>query len=337
MADINVNIVRETGGVSQAGFGTALILSSTAHAYTVYTSLADLVADFATDTVVYKMASALMGQAIKPERFAVAGVEYEAGVDPVTDLSAFLNLLVADGKDFYAVLQEQDDMASQVEVSTWVGTQVKIHFIRVDVLPVAYTGTLSNRTTVVYTSIAGEYPECAIAGYGLPRLPGSLTWKNVEISGVTSEVLTGSDANDLEAGRFNYVRKYYGRKVTSDGLLQGNLYIDQQRSQDFIQLRMEENIAQLLINNDKVPYDDTGIAQIVSVVQKTLNQGFRNGIIASNKGGQALFNVTSLSLADIPQSDIDARVLKSVEFEYIEAGAIENATITGRIVTTLGV
>lgn len=337
MADINVNVTRATGGVTQAGFGTALILDSTVKDFSIYKDLASLSGDFATDTKVYEMAAALMGQEITPTQFAVAGADYEAGVDSASVLTDLLNTLVADGKDFYLVLQTSDDVEAQEAVSAWTAAQTKLHFIRVSDLPSVYTGTLGDNTAVYYTTQVDEYPDAAVAGYGLPRLPGSLTWKNIVISGITNEVLTGTEEAELAEAGFNYIRKYYGRNVTSNGLLQGGLFIDQRRSQDFVELRTEENIANLLISNDKIPYDDKGIAQVVSVVEKSLNEAFRNGIIASNEGGQALYTVNSVPRVDIPQEDIDSRILKTVTFEYEEAGAIEGATINGTIVAQLGV
>ena len=77
MSDISINIIRETGGVTRAGFGTVLILANTAQAYSIYEDLASLSDDFATDTTVYKMAQTLMSQDIQPEQFAVAGVTYK--------------------------------------------------------------------------------------------------------------------------------------------------------------------------------------------------------------------------------------------------------------------
>ena len=405
MADIVVSILRQTAGVTQAGFGTALILTNTLHTYEEYSNLSELAGDFATNTTVYAIASALLGQDIQPQKFAVAGISYTEentigsetltnsagntydfandnvvvnsiqglsdGSGPIADadidsidyeagtitftgartgsvtvtgysyysdpsgFSTLLNTLVADNRDFYAVIQEASGYAAQKEVSTWTATQTKIHFIRTTLLPAAYPATLSSRTGVYYHTTANEYAEAATAGKGLPRDPGSLTWKNQIISGVTANTITGANLTALEAGRFNTIFRSYGNVVTSDGFLQGTLFIDQTRSQDFVKLRMEENIASLLISNDKISYDDIGIAQVVSVVESTLNTAFENGIIASDAGGQAQFTVTSRRRADIPQADIDARVLRTVTFRYIEAGAIEGAEITGRIVASL--
>ena len=334
MSDISINIIRETGGVTRAGFGTVLILANTAQAYSVYEDLASLEPDFATDTTVYKMAQVLMSQDIQPEQFAVAGVTYEAGVDDVTDLSAFLDTLVQDSKDFYFVALEASDEASQEEVSSWAGAYAKSCFVRTDVLPsVSTVTTWGSNTAIYYTTQTDEYPEMAMLGFGGPRLPGSLTWKNAELATITPEALSGTILSELSAARYNVVINSYGRIVTSNGLLQGSLYIDQQRSEDYIDIRLEEDVATLLINSGKVPYDDNGIAQFVSVFENRLNQAFRQGIIAENAGGQALFTVIAVPAADIPQVDFDDRVLRTLSFSYVEAGAIEGLAATGRIVT----
>lgn len=335
MADIIVNLISETGSVTRAGFGKPLILANTQHDFKNYASLTELSNDFTSDTTVYKMAQDLLSQELQVEEFAVAGVTHTEGTDPATDLSDFLNVLVADGKDFYAVLQEQEDASDQEEVSTWVAANNKLHFIRVSDLPSVYTGTLDDNTFVAYTTQSDEYPAAAAAGAFLPKDPGSVNMNNLQISSITNEVLTGTEKSELETNRYNYVVKKYGVDVMSSSYLQGDLYIDQMRDRDYVKTTMEENIASLLINNDKIPYDDTGIAQVVSTVNKTLNQAFGNGIIASNAGGQALFTVTSQSLSDIPQQDIDDRVLKTIEFSYVESGAIDGAEITGRIVAEL--
>jgi len=193
--------------------------------------------------------------------------------------------------------------------------------------------TWGSNTSIYYTTQTEEYPEMAALGFGAPRLPGSLTWKNAELSAVTAEALSGTILLELSTARYNVVINSYGRIVTSSGFLQGNLYIDQQRSEDYVDIRLEEDVAALFINNDKIPYDDSGIAQIVSVFENRLNQVFRQGIIAANAGGQALFTVTTVPAADIPQEDFDDRVLRTLSFSYVEAGAIEGATVTGRIVT----
>lgn len=335
MTDINVSITRESGIVTGVGFGIALIVSSSLHTYKEYASLDELVSDFADTTAVYKMASALLGQSVQPEKFAVSGIDYTAGVDPVADLSTHLDTLVADGKDFYLVLQEQDDDASQVEVSTWANDNNKLHFIRADVLPSSFVGSLSDRTSVYYTTTADEYPECAVAGYGLANDPGALTWKNIVIKGITPEILTGAEESELETNRWNTIITYYNKIVTSNGFLIGSTFIDQTRTQDYVKVTMEEFIADLLITNNKIPYTDPGIAQFVSTVNKALLQAFDNGIIASDIGGNPLFTVDFKTIDEIPEQDIIDRILRTVSFEYQEAGAIEGASVSGKIVVKL--
>lgn len=67
---LNVNISRQTQSVSQAGFGTALILSLTGPmavgTLRSYSSLTDVGVDFATSDEAYKAASKLFAQSPKP-------------------------------------------------------------------------------------------------------------------------------------------------------------------------------------------------------------------------------------------------------------------------------
>ena len=261
---------------------------------------------------------------------------YTSFNDPAA-FTTLLNTLVSDGRDFYGILTEGTNYRLQKSIDTWVATQTKLYALRTQLRPADSPVSFTTRTGIYYHTTSTEYPDAAVFGQCLPKDPGSLTWKNQTIVGITPEILTSTTvtATALETARYNAIIRSYGVIVTSNGFLAQTLFIDQQRSQDYVKIRMEENIASLLINNDKIPFDDTGIVQVVSQVEATLNDAFDNGIIAADAGGQAQFTVTSTPAADIPQQDKTDRVLRTVSFSYIEAGAVEGAEITGRIVASL--
>jgi len=245
-----------------------------------------------------------------------------------------LNSLINAKKDFYFVLLDIDSYRAQEQIETWASTQNKIFVARTGYK--TYPRTLaSNRIALYYHGTTDEFIDAAIVGQCGPKDPGSITWKNQKVTGITANNLDNETLNSLLDQRINTVISSYGNIVTSSGLAGKDLYIDQVRTEDYVKLRMEENLAQLLINNDKIPYDDSGIAQIVSVVTKTLNQAGSQGIIARDAGGNLLFSVSSIPRADIPQQDIDDRVLRTVTFKYVEAGAVEGVEITGQIVAEL--
>ena len=262
----------------------------------------------------------------------VTGYTYNSDAAGFTTL---LNQLVTDNRDFYLVLQEAENYTAQKVVSDWAATQIKIHFIRTQVLASAYPVSLGNRTAVYYHLGTDEFADALVAGVGLPKDPGSLTWANQVVTGATANTLTGTVISDLTTGRFNTIISMFGRTITNNGFLQGTLFIDQTRTQDYVKITLETNIAELIIINDKIAYDDTGIAQVVNAVDKTLNEATDDGIILRNAIGQGEFSITSVPRANISDDDITSRTITTVEFEYVEAGAIENATITGRIVRAL--
>lgn len=74
---VNVQISRQTGGVTQAGFGTPLILGNTSSDLTVgqiktYTTLAAVLEDFSSSDAEYVAASKIFGQTPRPKQIKIA-------------------------------------------------------------------------------------------------------------------------------------------------------------------------------------------------------------------------------------------------------------------------
>jgi len=410
-ADIIINITRQAGGITQAGFGKPFILATDKDlAYAEYASISEVAVDYAVSTIAYKIAAALFSQEFQPPLIAIQGklftedtavddeslsdsgdqttwefangnikvdsiidlqdnsvpivagdiasIDYVAGtitftgtkVGPITadysyhndttELVTELNTIVNANDDWYFLLCDLANYVVQDAFETWISTQTKEYFTRTDILPSVYPASLlSERLPMYYHATADEFLDGAIVGQGGPKDPGSLTWKNQRLNGITPNELSTSDFNAIRAARWNTFINSYGVGVTSDGLMTNTLFIDQRRSQDFIKIRMEEAIASLLINNDKVAYDDIGIAQIVGALESVLNLAGAQGIIARKPDGKTFeFIVNFLTRAQIFATDPQAiadRILRSVTFQYVEAGAIESAVVNGVVVGEL--
>ncbi|MFT9493418.1 DUF3383 family protein [Anaerosolibacter sp.] len=270
------------------------------------------------------------------EVMGVVSVDSYSYFNDASALITELNNLINAKKDFYFVLLDMTSYRAQEQIMTWIGTQNKMFHGRTTIAYDEFPFTFTNdRIIMWYHETANEFLDAAVVGQCGPKNPGSITWKNQRLNGITPNDLDTATLSGLREERINTAIDYLGNIVTASGLAGKELYIDQVRSTDFVKIRMQENLAALLIAQDKIPYDDTGIAQIVSVITKTLNQAGNQGIIARDIGGNLLFTVTSTPRAEIPQEDIAARVLKSVTFKYIEAGAVEGVEITGQIVAEL--
>ncbi|MCF8012247.1 MAG: DUF3383 domain-containing protein [Clostridiales bacterium] len=280
------------------------------------------------------MANTLLGDDIKPDKFAVAGTDYTADTDPVEDLSTFLNTLIEAKKDFYFVTTVLDDEESQEEISTWASAYKKEFFGRTSVKPSSsVVSSWGNNTAIYYTTQSEEFPEMSALAYGSPKDAGSLTWTNMKVKNITPEDLSVSELTELEDAGYNVILKKYGLIVTNTGVLQGGLYIDQQRSQDYIDVRLEEDTFKYLANKDKAPFTDRGISAIKSIFEQRLLQAFNQKIIAGDSSGEPIFGVDVPAVADMPDQDVQDRAIRTLSFYYVEAGAIHDGEMDGEIIS----
>ena len=103
-------------------------------------------------------------------------------------------------------------------------------------------------------------------------------------------------------------------------------YVDVIRGADWIQARMQEKILFTLVNSDKIPYTNDGIALIEADMREILITARDvNGILAS-------FTIDTPDVADISAIDKGNRFLPQMEFEGVLAGAINKTQIRGRLV-----
>ncbi len=118
---------------------------------------------------------------------------------------------------------------------------------------------------------------------------------------------------------------------TTEGTVLSGEFIDVIRSQDWVKARIAEGVFRLLATSPKVPYDDRGIAMVLSEVQGVMQQAVGMGIIARDPDGNGLWSVTAPRRGEIPTNDIANRTLPDVRFEFTLAGAIHNVTVKGVI------
>ena len=127
-----------------------------------------------------------------------------------------------------------------------------------------------------------------------------------------------------------YVHKA-GYDVTSEGKLVNGEYIDILDAKDWIVTQIEYQLQQALIINDKIPYDNNGIALLESIVANVLQDAFNNGIIAEDDNGKASYTVNFARRTDTKASDREKRQYMEGKFTFDLAGAIHSVTVNGTI------
>ena len=125
-------------------------------------------------------------------------------------------------------------------------------------------------------------------------------------------------------------------KVTVINMLDdeyGIAIIDIIQGIDWIRARMQENIFQKLVNADKIPYTDAGVAIIEAQTRATLENAIKKGVIAPDpdKFDGEPYLVQVPKVADVSANDKGNRLLPDITWQATLAGAIHRVTIQGRV------
>lgn len=161
---------------------------------------------------------------------------------------------------------------------------------------------------------------------------GSFTYKNQALKGVyADEGITKAQLEEYHSNNVNaYVHKA-GYDVTSEGKLLNGEYIDILDAKDWLITQIKYQLQQCLIINDKIPYDNNGIALLESIVYNILQDAYNNGLIAVDDGGNPDFTVDFKPRSETKSSDREQRHYVEGNFSFALAGAIHEVTINGTI------
>ena len=341
---VEVNITRQTTSVAVAAFNVPLILSQfatnkTTTAFTrarVYGSVAEMASDgWTSSDAVYKIANAIFSQNPSVNKIVVGRKDSnDATVD------AALNAIANENNDWYGIVVDQALVSNFADVASWVETAKKFAIFWITDVnaydPSKSTDLASvlklanrNRSAVVWhaTPAGGaDYPDAAWMGEGFPYEPGTSTWAYKTLNGVTPDTLLASQETALKNKNCNYYMTVGGVSITQEGKVASGEYIDIIIGTDWIEARLREAVYSALVNNRKIPYDDTGIAMIEGLVKGVLNEAASKGILQADS-----IAVTVPKYADITQADKLARKLPDVKFSALYQGAIHSVTINGTI------
>jgi len=344
--DVQVVITRETTPVTQAGFGLPLIVGAKGTTtydtlgYCVCNTLADVAALVPADgedpgtagTEVYKIAQKIFAQTPAPEKIAVVWLNMTS---PETLVAGLTALMAAGHNDWYFLLSESQTAANVDALAAFAAANGRLYF---GSMSNTAFGTLDDATLALDRAVVlchktspTQYPAEAWVGRCAPELPGSITWKFKTLSGISVSGYTPTEIAAIKEKHGNVVISQGGVLHTTEGTVLSGEYIDVIRSQDWVKARIAEGVFRLLASSPKVPYDDRGIAMVISQVQGVMQQATAQGIIARDADGNGMWSVTAPKRSEIAANSIAARILPDVEFEFTLAGAIHSVTVRGVI------
>lgn len=316
---VAVNLSRNDRFPTQRGFGTGLILTTTAVAGEVdatnltkiYANMDEVQADHAAGTNVYAQCNTVFAQNPAPLRVKVGYVDVTAGTSTAAQFKTALDLIYDADQDFYAILIDKSlrDDAMLDGLVEWVEARSKIALIdsndpllknATDTTNIAarHKGTV-DRTAVFYHDDDGEYLAAAAWAYmatrNLDQADSAYTVKFKPAKLVSAVKLGVADVTAItgfveaigqseSAGHCANTYVDIGNQdfITSGSMIRQNVFLDEIHSSDYIIARTEEKTLALFLNNARIPFTDQGMQQIASVPRAVMAQGVRAGIVATD-------------------------------------------------------
>ena len=260
----------------------------------------------------------------------------EAGSDAsvATELAAILAIDSA----WYGLVLASHSTAENLAAASWANTNRKL-FVAVYMDSDLGGGGSSDAASVMETAAyhysgsmyherPGAFPGAAWMGYMFAQQPGSASWVAKLLSGIAVSDITDSFAANLRTKTCNYYVSIGGAGWTFGGYASSGRFFDITRFVDWLEARIQENVALEFANSPKVPYTDAGIARIQSRVQEVLEQGVDVGGFAEDPRPECRVP----KKADVPAADVTNRQLTLVTFSGTLAGAIHQVVpVTGTV------
>lgn len=186
--------------------------------------------------------------------------------------------------------------------------------------------------TLYHQSADTNFPELNYIGHNAPFDAGSVIWTNNVVSlsatqNVDGNILTGTQQNNLSARNATFIRNEGGNNATRGGLVVGGERIDNIRGRDALQDEMKANLTALLLNQKggKLPYNNEGINQVRSVINKSLDEFVRRNFINDN------YIVSLPDERDVQASKKAIGLFDQGTFKAELTGAIELIDIMGTL------
>lgn len=220
-----------------------------------------------------------------------------------------------------------------LQIATYIEAQKKIYGVtssEAGILTGSTTDIMSQlqdrafeRSWLLYKGSPAAGGDAAWFGRLFPTGVGAATWKFKQLRGQTSDDLTEAQITNAAAKNANMYLQIGGVDITTEGVLASGEYIDVTRGIDALEATMQVNVYSLLVNNDKVPYTNKGIATVENAVRQTLQEFEDNGFLAPG------WTVSVPDVLSVSQADKASRTLNNVVFTATLAGAIHKVNIQG--------
>lgn len=317
--DFPVDISLKTNAVSERGFGTILIVDNTQDLEFRYIDAED-VKDLDTETKLYKIATQVFMQSPQPQRVAIAGT--------IGDALDAVKKVYATQKDWFWLICTDETKEAVFALSEFTAVNHKMLMTTFHDYAEAQKmfGDVFKNSLLSYHHLENyniAEPLSVVMSYNV----GGKTAKFKELQGIVPVEIDDTKLKELHDNNINTYVEKLGLRQLSEGKVLSGEYLDVVLGEYWIKFKMEEEYQLLAHTQDKIPYDDRGIAMLVGVAEKVLSRAVDQGIVIEGQ-----YKVNYVKRRDVPSSEVARRKYNYIHWEATLQGAIHE----GRIQGTLG-
>ena len=196
-----------------------------------------------------------------------------------------------------------------------------------------------DRTIGLFNDTAGQYAATSalsrafIVNFNAPD--STITLKFKQLPTITPADLDANQKAGLDSVHLNAYYDVGGNIMMGEGTVFGGRFFDEVHGIDWLQNAIETNVfGKLYTDQTKTAYTDPGVASLQQMVEKALDQGVSNGLLAPGylQDGTYLskgYVTSAVKVKDVDQSSKEARQGPPISFTCIGAGAIHGIDIIG--------
>lgn len=185
------------------------------------------------------------------------------------------------GKDFFFLVPVGLTIAELEEASTWAtangrmmyctpafGTSVEDLVAMKAALNSENSGVFAHKGT---TDSEQVYYAASMVGLEAPKTPGSYTLAMKSPNTIPLNEYDAADETSLLAASINIHTEEYGNYICQQGTSTAGTYLDITRSKYWLKYRLKEELAQLFMSYDKIPFTSTGQTLIYNAIQTVMD------------------------------------------------------------------
>lgn len=346
---VSVAIALRTAGVQQQSFSDLMLMGvhTGAGRVGIITAADDLLdnSDYTGITVssdLYKAAQVAFSQIPGPSQVFIGRRDSAEAI--VLALAACR----AANDDWYGFSDVSHTEADLPLAAAWAEANEKLYLAAISDVDVGASTGVEPATTLMtgnffrtawwYTPDPDTFPEVAIAARCFTTPPGGETWALKQLAAVPSTKLSETQYVNITAKNGNTFEPFRNLSVTQNGITAGGERIDVIRFRDWLCEEIRTRVFQMMVNAEKVPYTDEGIAMVRQAIEGALALGVRRQGIApptvdvdNNNRVIPSYTISMPALSQISSIDKAARILRDVRFTARLAGAIHAVQINGTL------